>query len=122
MEEPALRARPQRWDEPFGPMTDEDMARLFARPEIAGIDARPFPSHIPLTGVLKNDARIMRYKGGDIIVREGDYGSSAFLILEGKARVVVAPGLPQELLGRRKTQKKKFMGGLIPALEKPQNS
>jgi len=50
----------------------------------------------------------MRYKSGDIIVREGDYGSSAFLILRGKARVVLGPELPPELLGRRITKKKKL--------------
>ncbi len=113
VDEPTLRARPQRWDEPFGQdMTDDVMARLFARPEIAAIEIGRFPSHIPLAGILKNDARIMRYKPGDLIVREGDYGNSAFLILEGKVRVVLAPGLTPELLGRRKTRKKKFWQAL----------
>ena len=45
----ATMARPQRWDEPFGPeMTDEDVAWLLQRPEIAAINADAFPSHVSL--------------------------------------------------------------------------
>jgi len=95
--------RPQRWDKPFGEveMSEADFARLMARPEIASIDASRFPAHIPLAGILRNDARLVRYRPGDIVVREGDYGSSAFLILSGSARVVLPPGLPRNLLGRQ---------------------
>jgi Fe-S-cluster-containing dehydrogenase component/CRP-like cAMP-binding protein len=82
------------------------------RPEIAAIHAAKFPSHIPLAGILTNDTRIMRYQPGDLIVREGDYGNSAFLILSGKVRVVVSPGLPGELLGRRTRRKKSVVESL----------
>src|SRR3954447_17047482 len=96
--------RPQRWDQPFGPdMTDDDVAMLRQRPELAAIDAAKFPENTPLDGILKNDTRLMRYRPGDIIVREGDYGNSAFLILDGTLRVVLAPGLPRELIGRQAT-------------------
>ncbi len=102
-------ARPQRWDAPFGEsMTDADVARLMERPEIAAIDADAFPRHTPLEGILRNDTRIMRYRAGDIVVREGDYGNSAFLVLDGKLRVVVAPGLPDNLLGRQTIRRKGF--------------
>src|ERR1041384_6467831 len=80
-----LVSRPQRWDSPFGPdMTDADADRLLARPEIAAIDAKRFPSHTPLREILLNDTRLVRFKPGDLIVREGDYGNSAFLVLSGK--------------------------------------
>ena len=108
-----MMARPQRWDEPFGPdMTDADVAMLMERSEIRAIQAEKFPAHTPLAGILKNDTRIVRYKSGDIVVREGDYGSSAFLVIEGKVRVVVAPGLPKELLGRQITRRKTFFESL----------
>ena len=32
-------------------------------------------------GILRNDARLVTYEPGDIIVREGDYGSSLFFIV-----------------------------------------
>ena len=66
--------RPQRWDQPFGQfMTDQDVERLMTVPEIAAIEGNKFPSHIPLEGILKNDARIVKYSAGDIVIREGDY-------------------------------------------------
>ena len=107
------QSRPQRWDEPFGAdMTDADVERLLSVPEIKAIEAEKFPSRISLAGILRNDSRIVRYKVGDIVIREGDYGNSAFLILKGKLRVVLAPGLPGEMLGRTKIQKKNFWQAL----------
>ena len=101
------QSRPQRWDQPFGSeMTDADVERLLGVPEVQAIEADKFPSGISLKGILRNDVRIMRYKVGDIVIREGDYGNSAFLILNGSLRVVLAPGLPGEMLGRRKFKKK----------------
>jgi Fe-S-cluster-containing dehydrogenase component/CRP-like cAMP-binding protein len=114
MNEPvALMSRPQRWDTPFGPeMTDADVERLMRRPEFAAIKSENFPDHTPLAGILKNDARIVKYREGDLVVREGDYGNSAFLVLHGKLRVVLAPGLPNEVLGRQKPQPKSFWESL----------
>ena len=103
----AMMARPQRWDTPFGPdMTDEDVERLLGQPIISALQAERFPQHTPLADILKNDTRLMRYKAGEIIVREGDYGNSAFLILAGELRVVIAPDLPTKLLGRQVFQRK----------------
>jgi Fe-S-cluster-containing dehydrogenase component/CRP-like cAMP-binding protein len=99
--------RPQRWDQPFGPeMTEADVARLLVRPEIAAIRTDRFPARLSLHEILRNDARIVRVHPGDLIVREGDYGNSAFLILAGKVRVVLPPGLPREMLGRHEVRRK----------------
>ena len=49
---------------------------------------------------------ILKFRKGEIIVRQGDYGTSAFLILRGAARVVLKPDLPPALLGRQATNKK----------------
>jgi Fe-S-cluster-containing dehydrogenase component/CRP-like cAMP-binding protein len=99
--------RPQRWDEPFGPeMTPDDVGRLLLRPEFSSIASERFPRHLPLHEILLNDTRIVRFKAGDIVVREGDYGNSAFLILAGKLRVVLAPGLPSDMLGRQPARRK----------------
>ena len=101
------QSRPQRWAQPFGSdMTDADVECLLNIPEIKAIDAEKFLTPIPLAGILRNDSRIMRYKSGDIVIREGDYGNSAFLILNGTLRIVLAPGLPGKMLGRKKNQKK----------------
>src|ERR1044071_654365 len=105
--------RPQRWDSPFGPdMTDAVVDRLLARREIAAIEAGKFPPPTPLREILRNDTRIVRFKPGDLIVREGDYGNSAFLVLSGKVRVVLAPGLSREILGRSEAHEKNWWQAL----------
>jgi Fe-S-cluster-containing dehydrogenase component/CRP-like cAMP-binding protein len=92
--------RPQRWDVPFGEnMSETDVERLLSIDPFRRADAAAFPPTLPLRGVLRNDTRINRFKDGDLIVREGDYGHSAFMILEGAVRVVLK-SLDPELLGR----------------------
>ena len=59
------QVRPQRWDQPFGLfMTDQDVERLLAIQEISAIEESKFPSHCPLRGILKNDARIVKTPRG----------------------------------------------------------
>ncbi len=91
--------RPQRWDEPFGRMTDGDVNYLLKIEPFCRIDARTFPPTLPLRGILQGDTRIVRYEPGDLIVREGDYGHSAFLVLAGTVRVALER-LSPKLLGR----------------------
>ena len=99
-------SRPQRWDSPYDPeMQDSDVQDLLTRPEISAIDAGSFPDSLPLEGILKNDTRIVRFNPGDIVVREGDYGNSAFVILKGKLRVFTGD-YPAALLGRETASKK----------------
>jgi Fe-S-cluster-containing dehydrogenase component/CRP-like cAMP-binding protein len=88
---PARRqAAPERWDKPFSEdMTEVDVDLVLAHPLFITTDHNRFPSSIPLRGILKNDARIRRYLPGEIIVRRGDYGHSAFVILDGLVRVYV---------------------------------
>ncbi|MEX2315728.1 MAG: cyclic nucleotide-binding domain-containing protein [Pirellulales bacterium] len=92
--------RPQRWDVPFGQrMTDADVDRLLAVEPFSSVDAAAFPPSLPLRGILGGDTRIVHFESGDLIVREGDYGHSAFLILSGAVRVAVER-LEPKLLGR----------------------
>jgi Fe-S-cluster-containing dehydrogenase component/CRP-like cAMP-binding protein len=93
-------------------MTDADVDRLLGLPEFASIDADSFPKNTPLHAILRNDTRLIRYRPGDLVVREGDYGNSAFLVISGALRVVLAPGLPRNLIGRQITKKKNFVEAL----------
>ena len=112
-------SRPQRWDVPFGAsMTEADVERLLAIEPFAAMDAARFPATIPLHGVLLNDARIRRFETGDIIVREGDYGNSAFFILSGSVQVAL-DSLPAEVLGRRKPQKKSLAASFAQLWARP---
>ncbi len=99
--------RPQRWDAAFDAnMTDEDVNRLLFTAPFSGMDAEKFPKRTPLREILRNDTRILKFRKGEIIMRQGDYGTSAFLILQGTARVVLKPDLDPSLLGRQATNKK----------------
>src|SRR5215475_618882 len=91
--------RPQRWDVPFGPMTDKDVDRLLAIDPFRRIDASAFPPTVPLRGILQGDTRLAHYQAGDVVVREGDYGNSAFLVLSGSVSIVLER-LDPKLLGR----------------------
>jgi hypothetical protein len=75
--------RPARWDEPFdADVTAEKVERILTLPPFDRLDPQRFPRHLPLAGILRNDTRLLTLKQDQIIVREGDYGNSAFLVLE----------------------------------------
>jgi Fe-S-cluster-containing dehydrogenase component/CRP-like cAMP-binding protein len=99
--------KPERWDVPFDPkMTDKDVERLLTIPPFSGMDPAKFPKKIPLQGILQFDASLRRYAKGEIVVRQGDYGTSAFMVLSGTVQVVKPPGLAPSLLGRPDVKKR----------------
>ena len=81
-------------------------------PAFTAVDRELFPAHTTLEGILKNDTRIVRFRPGDIVVREGDYGNSAFLVLDGELRVFVGQDTPEQLLGRQSFRKRGFFDAL----------
>ena len=80
--------RPQRWDQPFGSdMTYADVDRVLALDVFKDIDPSQFPNDRSPREIIKNDARIRNYQRGDIVVRNGEYGHSVFVIIKGTVRV-----------------------------------
>ncbi len=102
--------RPQRWDEPLSPdMTEADVDHILKTPPFSQIDPGRFPATLPLRDLLLNDTRIVRYGAGDIVVRRGDYGSSAFFTLAGALRIEVdAGGISDAMLGRSTSHRRTF--------------
>jgi len=88
--------RPRRWDNPFDPhLHPRDIVRILDAPIFRDLDPDRFPMGMSLPDIVRNDARIVRFQRGDIIVREGDYGNSVFVVLTGVVRVLYAevPGV-----------------------------
>ncbi|QDT97822.1 cyclic nucleotide-binding domain-containing protein [Gimesia aquarii] len=117
MSDPSI-SRPRRWDKPFslevgseGEMTDEIVDSLLQSPPFSQINPEGFKKSLPLREIMKNDSRIVGYDDGDIIVRRGDWGNSAFFVLSGTVRVDLErkqTSLPDEILGRRVSKVKTF--------------
>lgn len=110
--------KPERWDVPFagppgspGAMTDDDVDRVMGTQPFAGMDESNFSAAQPLRGIIQNDMRLVKYQDGDIVVREGDYGHSAFLIVSGQVRVTLE-SLPPRLLGRKERKRRGFFEAL----------
>ncbi len=102
----AVISRPQRWDAPFDPeMSATDVDRVLSIPPFSEIDPNRFPAALPLDKLILNDCRVVRARPGDIIVREGDYGSSLFFIMTGRVRVAI-DSMPASMLGRREPARK----------------
>jgi Fe-S-cluster-containing dehydrogenase component/CRP-like cAMP-binding protein len=124
-------AKPQRWDIPFwkqaaavkgaapaGEMTDAVVDHILSREPFSQMDARKFPAAIPLRGVIQNDTRLRRFRKGEIVVRQGDYGGSAFFILQGSVRVVLET-LDDRVIGRRPPERKNVFSAFRQLWDNP---
>jgi Fe-S-cluster-containing dehydrogenase component/CRP-like cAMP-binding protein len=103
---PLVLERPQRWDASFDPeMTAQGVDRILSLAPFKEMNPENFPKRLSLRDVLQHDVRIRRYRKGEIVVREGDHGTSAFMIMSGAVRVVLG-NLPASVLGRREPTRK----------------
>ncbi|MEM9588220.1 MAG: cyclic nucleotide-binding domain-containing protein [Planctomycetota bacterium] len=92
-------------------MSGSDVDWLRSREPFASLDTKAFPRSTPLEGILANDCRLHRCEPGELVVREGDYGNSAFLVLAGSVRVMLE-SLPSEQLGRNPSKRKSWAEAL----------
>lgn len=113
--------RPERWDSPFSlELPDVLEARLMTDVDIERVRKSPLFANLSVdTGkdseiwkIIKNDARIRRYKEGAAVICEGDYGNSAFLVLNGACTAVIN-SLPPSMLNRETAPKKSYLQSLI---------
>lgn len=80
--------KPRRWDQPFCPeMDDRALDELLQLEPFRAMRPESFPPHLSLRDLLRNDCRIKDYQPSELVIRQGDYGNSAFLVLEGKLLV-----------------------------------
>lgn len=69
------------------------------------MDEARFPAPITLDGIIRNDMRLRHFDAGEVVVRAGDYGNSAFLVVRGEVRVLLGRGNDKDAL-KRDTPKK----------------
>lgn len=109
---------PYSSENPFGSaMSDQDIERLLTMWPFNEMDPKAFSAKLSLQGILRNDTRIVRYQTNQLVVREGDYGSSAFLIMSGSVNVF--QGIPLEKLGRRSVKRKGLFASLVQLWRNP---
>ncbi|QDU80575.1 Electron transport protein HydN [Polystyrenella longa] len=112
-------AKPKRWDVPFGEeMTTVAVEELLKLAPFRDMTVDNFPRSCSLSDLLLHDTRLREYQPGDLIVREGDYGNSAFLVVTGEVRVVLE-SLSPERLGRPPVKSKKSFWSLCRDLLTP---
>jgi len=90
-------------------MSEVEAERILTLEPFCDMDQDRFPETMSLAEIIRNDTRIVNFQDGDIVMREGDYGNSAFLVIEGKVSVILPPGLPETMLGRAPSAKKTLL-------------
>lgn len=96
-------------------MREADVDWLLTQPPLSELDPSVFPKATPLRGILRNECRIRRFQPGEVILREGDYGNTAFLMLSGSATVALS-GLPADSLGRQKVKRHSLWSAVLQPL------
>jgi len=96
-------------DVPFSPdFSDADFDEILEHSIFDRLET-DFRSSKSLRKILRMHSRLVACETGDIIVREGDWGNSAFFVLSGEVAVELeAPGefLSKTALGRQDSQRK----------------
>ena len=95
-------------------MTDADVDDILGIELFSNMDAEKFPASTPLRDIIRNDMCIRHYHGGDIVIRAGDYGTSAFIVMSGK---VSSPLKKASLTGFHATAKHIAAKAVSPSSE-----
>jgi Fe-S-cluster-containing dehydrogenase component/CRP-like cAMP-binding protein len=101
-------------------MLSKDVAHLLSYPPFSQLDRKLFSASGSLEMILQHDARIVRYEPGDVIVREGDYGNSAFIVLRGNVRAFLV-SLWQRQSASQAGPTKGIFSKLLASFKRPAN-
>jgi Fe-S-cluster-containing dehydrogenase component/CRP-like cAMP-binding protein len=118
---PTQIRRPRKWDQAFSADLDET--------EISAVlEQEPFKSMLQektssssgaknkIFDILKNEARVTDFKPEELIVRQGDYGATAYFIISGEVQVLF--NVDDKLLGRSSNQNKGIISHIARVLKK----
>ncbi len=91
---------------------EQDVEKILDLKPLNMIDRNLFRSGKSLSDIITAHSCITHYSRGDIIVLQGDYGSSAFFIMKGKVRVIIGGESSDSILGRGKATRKSLWQAL----------
>ena len=100
-------------------LSDADVDRVLSFEPFCGMDPDKFAPSAPLRDIVRNEMRILRFDEGDIVIREGDYGTSAFLLISGAVDVIMPSTLSAEILGRGEVKKKSVLRAMSQLWSNP---
>lgn len=110
--DPNFVERPRRWDAPFDPaMNAQTVDELLRREPFARMIPESFPAALPLRGILQNDCRWAEYQDGELVMRQGDYGNSAFLVMSGQVCVSLQ-SVPGNIQNRARQKSRSVLSSL----------
>lgn len=112
--------RPDRWTHPLSAdMCDREVQWLLQQSPFCDMDRDRFARNAPLEDILRNDARLLDLQPGDVVFREGQYGGTAYLVLEGQIRISLSKLLAKESTKKsRSSATKGWLRGLRDAFRR----
>lgn len=111
--QPTWTSRLKPADVPLAPMDPSRVDYLKGIDAFAGLEPK-FRESAAFRKILEKDTRLAEYENGDIIIREGDWGNSAYFVVSGAVHVELEPDgvFPREFLGRLESKRKTIFGAL----------
>ncbi len=85
-------------------MTDLDIETVLSCDLFSNIDQDNFPPNRSLEDIVCEHTRLIEYKQSEIIIRAGDYGNSAFLIINGKIDIIFPTRYSNRIFGQSAPQ------------------
>jgi Fe-S-cluster-containing dehydrogenase component/CRP-like cAMP-binding protein len=100
-------------DVPLASMDRSSVDFLLGIDAFKGLDPK-FRESPAFRKIIEKDSSLVEYDDGDIIIREGDWGNSAYFVISGTVHVELEPEgeFPLEFLGRSVSKRKSVFGAL----------
>ena len=86
-------------------ITEAELQAILSSPPMSEIDQSFFPATRNLRDILIKECKLKKYQKGDIVIREGDFGTSAFIVIKGSVYYLLDK-LAVKYLGRQAKRKK----------------
>lgn len=87
--------KPQRWDYPYDPFIyEQDIEEIISCQLLSRVNQIHFPEKLSLKTIIKNDAAIQYFNPGEVIYKNGEYGQTAYILLQGEIAMSQDSQLP----------------------------